>query len=368
VAAGLRDAGFQGDVVLTGSEAVPPYERPHLSKGYLLGTVPRARLRLRPPEQYSELAIELRLGQRVVDVDLERRTAALGSGEKVAWDLLCLTTGSSARSLTGFEDAIYLRELTDADRLRAELDGHAPLNLVGAGFIGCELAAVARQRGSPVTVHEALGQPLLRVLGAELGGFLAQVHREHGVDLRLGSTPALPLPRPVVVGIGSVPRTELAERIGLAVDGGIVVDELGRTSAPDVFAAGDATRFWSPLYETRIRVEHFQTAQRHGFAVGRVMAGANEPYSEVPWFWSDQYDLNLQYAGAGLPWDETVVRGTFGQPPFSVFYLRAGQLVAVAGINDHHMVSRSRHVMQARVKVTPSQLADPRFDLRLAGR
>jgi 3-phenylpropionate/trans-cinnamate dioxygenase ferredoxin reductase subunit len=177
---------------------------------------------------------------------------------------------------------------------------------------------------------------------------------------------ALPRLQSPVVGVGSTPRTELAARAGLAVDGGIVVDELGRTSVPGVFAAGDVTRFWSPLYESRIRVEHFQAAQRQGFAVGRAMAGATDPYAEVPWFWSDQYELNLQYAGAGLPWDEIVVRGAFGEPPFTVFYLRAGMLVAAAGMNDHHTVARARRAMQERAPITRDQLADPRFDLRRA--
>jgi 3-phenylpropionate/trans-cinnamate dioxygenase ferredoxin reductase subunit len=148
------------------------------------------------------------------------------------------------------------------------------------------------------------------------------------------------------------------------VDGGILVDDLGRTSAPDVFAAGDATRFWSPLFEERIRVEHFQTAQRQGFAVGRAMAGKAAPFSEAPWFWSDQYEVKIQYAGAGLAWDETVTRGTFGKPPFSVFYLRRGSMIAVAGINDHHTVARARRVMEARAAVTREQLADLAFDLR----
>ena len=189
------------------------------------------------------------------------------------------------------------------------------------------------------------------MLGPRLGDYLADVHRSHGVEMHLG-VEALPTAAAPVVGVGSMPRIELAERAGLDVAAGIVVDELGRTSAPGVFAAGDVTRFWSPLYEAPIRVEHFQTAQRQGFAVGRAMAGAVDAYSEVPWFWSDQYDLNLQYAGAGLPWDEIVVRGAFGEPPFAVFYLQAGTLVAVAGVNDHHTVARARRVMQERARVT----------------
>ncbi|TAN33972.1 reductase [bacterium] len=362
----MRDAGFGGDIVLAGSEAVLPYERPHLSKGYLLGTVPRQRLGLRPAGQYRDLGIELMLGEPVADLGIERRTAALESGRMIAWDRLCLATGSGARRLVGFEDGIYLRELPDADALLAEFDRHDELSVVGAGFIGCEVAAAARQKGIGVHVYETLDQPLMRVLGPELGAYLAEVHRAHGVDLRLRADAPPGISPPVLVGAGSQPRTELAERAGLEVDGGIVVDDFGRTSAPDVFAAGDVTRFWSPLFEARIRVEHFQTAQRQGFAVGRAMAGVDEPFTEVPWFWSDQYELNLQYVGAGVAWDETVTRGAFGRPPFSVFYLRRGRLVAAAGINDPRIVSRSRRLMQRRATVSPRDLADPGFDLRSA--
>jgi len=347
VGAGLRDAGFQGDILLVGGEPELPYERPHLSKGFLLGTVPNERLGLRPRNQYDDLGIEMLLGVPVAELDLEHRNVVLESGRSISWDLLCIATGSSARRLSGFEDAIYLRELPDAVNLRAVIERAESLNVVGAGFIGCEVAAAAVQRGCSVTVTEALAQPLLRVLGAELGAYLAGVHRDHGVDLRLNATPSLGLEQPVVVGVGASPRTELAATAGIAVDTGILVDAFGRTSAPGVYAAGDVTRFWSPLFEERVRVEHFQTAQRQGFAVGRAMAGGEEPYAEAPWFWSDQYDLNLQYAGAGLVWDETVTRGTFGQPPFSVFYLRRGSMIAVTGINDHHTVSRARHAMEA---------------------
>ncbi len=363
-AAGLRDAGFSGEVVLVGAEPELPYERPHLSKGYLLGKVTRERLPLRPAGQYKQLDVTLRLGERIVELDSSRRTARLEGGQTVGWDVLCLATGSGARRLPGFEDGLYLRELPDAERLRSLLEARASLNLIGAGFIGCEVAAAARLRGCEVVVHEALEQPLQRILGAELGAYLAGVHRDHGVHLRLGEKDVKTLAAPVVVGVGSQPRIELAERAGLPVDGGILVDELGRTPAEGIYAAGDATRFWSSVYESRIRVEHFQTAQRHGFAVGRAMGGASEPFVEVPWFWSDQYDLNLQYAGAGLPWDSVVIRGRFGLPPFSTFYLDNGRLVAVAGINDSRTVSRARRLIQSRAEVSPQKLADPSFDLR----
>jgi len=308
----------------------------------------------------------LRVGERVIDLGVERHASVLESGRSIAWDLLCIATGSSARRLPGIEGGLYLRELADADVLRTALEVRPALTVVGAGFIGCEVAAVARQRGCEVRVFEALAQPLVRVLGPELGAYLAEVHRAHGVDMRLGTSSLPEVAEPVVVGVGSMARTDLAESAGIAVEEGIVVDAMGRTMAPAVSAAGDVTRFWSPLYETRIRVEHFQTSQRQGFAVGRAMAGAEDAYSEVPWFWSEQYELNLQYAGAGLAWDEVVVRGTLGQPPFTVFYLGAGRLVAAAGVNDHHTVARARRVMQERARVTLDQLADPRFDLRRA--
>ncbi|HEV2141093.1 MAG TPA: FAD-dependent oxidoreductase [Candidatus Dormibacteraeota bacterium] len=356
VAAGLRDAGFEGRVVLVGGEPEAPYERPHLSKGYLLGTVTRERLPLRPAAQYRERGIDLVLGRRVVDLGVERRRVELQGGETIPWDRLCIATGSEARRLPGFDGAIYLRELPEADRLRQRIARGEPLSIIGAGFIGCEVASVARQRGCEVHVYEPLEQPMLRVLGAEAGAYLADLHRTHGVDLHLGIRSIPPVGENPLVAVGSAPR----------VPGGLEVDELGRTSDDGVWGAGDVTRFYHPLFERHIRVEHFQTSQRHGYAVGRAMAGAGEPYREVPWFWSDQYDLNLQYIGAGLPWDEIVTRGEFGRPPFTVFYLSGGELVGAAGFNDHHTVARARRVMETRRSVSVQQLVDQTFDLRRA--
>jgi 3-phenylpropionate/trans-cinnamate dioxygenase ferredoxin reductase component len=360
----MRDAGFDGEIVLIGAESVPPYERPYLSKDYLWGTVGEDRLGLRPITQYRDLGVELLPGEPVAELGIEGQAVSLVSGRKIHWDRLCVATGSAARQLAGFEDGIYLRELPQARRLRTSLERREELSVVGAGFIGCEVAAAGVRRGCEVHVYEALEQPQVRVLGSDLGAFLAGVHRGHGVDLHMnvGSLPAMP--PPVVVGVGSVPRVELAHAARLAIDGGIVVDEFGRTSAPDVFAAGDVTKFFSPLFETHIRVEHFQTSQRQGFAVGRAMAGAIEPYFEAPWFWSDQYELNIQYVGAPLEFDEQVTRGEIGKPPFTVFRLNGGRLMTVIGFNDHHTVARARRVMETRAEVTARQLADPSLDLR----
>ncbi len=360
MAAGLRDGGFQGEITLIGAEPERPYERPHLSKGFLLGAVPRARLQLRPASQYRELGVELRLGERVVELGLDARAVKTDGGGLLSWDVLCVATGSSPVTLSGFEHALYLRDLRQAESLLRVVRSAQPLRILGAGFIGCEVAAAAVRPGREVHVYESEAQPLLRVLGPELGAYLAEVHRSHGVDLNLEvSTREADL-----VAAGSRPN----EMAGLEADRGIVVDEFGRTSAPGVFAAGDVTRFFHPLFQRRIRVEHFQTAQRQGFAVGRTMAGMATPYEEIPWFWSDQYDLNLQYAGGGLPWDEIVLRGTLDRPPFSVFYRAGGVVVGVAGVNDHHTVARARHAMQRGARLTREQLEDPAFDLRRAGR
>lgn len=356
----LRRAGFQDEVVVVGREQDPPYERPPLSKEYLLGKLERTRIRL------PDLEAELRLGQEVVELDLDRRCVRLADGERLDYGKLLVATGARPRPLTGQPRAqlLYLRELPDADRLREALSRDEVLQIVGAGFIGCEVAAVARTLGRGVTVYEAFEQPLLRVVGPQLGAWLAEVHRRHGVDLRTGVRELPELNGTVLAAVGSQPNTELAEAAGIACEAGVLVDELGRTSAPEVYAAGDCARFWSPLFEARVRVEHFQTANHHGAAVGRVMAGDERPFSEVPWFWSDQYDLHIQYVGAGLPWDRTVVRGRLGEPPFTVFYLEGERLRAALGVNDARTVIQARRLLERRLEVGPDRLQDPSVDLK----
>lgn len=359
---GLRQAGFEGEVVLVGREPHPPYERPFLSKRYLLHEVPRAQLFL------PSVAADLRLGEEVVELEPDRHAVRTAGGERLEYGALVLATGARPRLLPGHEDGVYLRELDQADRVRDALDRGEPLDVVGAGFIGCEVAAVARQRGLPVTVHEALDQPLLRVLGPELGAWLGGVHRDRGVDLRTGVRELPPLRPGTLIGVGTQPNVELAAGAGIRCEGGVVVDELGRTDAPDVYAAGDCARFLSPLFETHVRVEHYQTAHRHGSATGRAVAGEGAPFAEAPWFWSDQYDLNLQYAGAGLAWDRTVVRGEVGRPPFTAFFLHGDRLVGALGVDDGRTVGHVRRLLEARAEVTPDQLADRAVDLKRLSR
>ncbi len=360
--AGMRRAGFAGEVLVVGREPLPPYQRPPLSKGYLLGTVSRAELLLPPVDAV------LRLGEEVVELAAERHAIRLGSGETIPYDRLLLATGARPRRLLPEERGLYLRDVDQADQLRRLLSAGRPLEVVGAGFIGCEVAAAARAGQVPVTLYEKLAQPLLRVLGLELGAWLAEVHRRNGVELRTGvAEPPMPGPA-TLVAVGSEPNLELAQAAGLRCEQGVLVDELGKTSAPDVYAAGDCARFWSLPLEASVRVEHFQTALHHGESVGASMAGLERSFEEVPWFWSDQYGMNIQYVGAALPWDETVVRGRFGEPPFTVFFLEGGRLRAAAGVDDGRTISRARRLIASRAEVPEDvlrqSLADPAADLR----
>jgi 3-phenylpropionate/trans-cinnamate dioxygenase ferredoxin reductase component len=360
--AGARQAGFAGEIVLVGREEDPPYDRPPLSKRFLIEGLERSKLYFPPAEA------ELRLGTAVAEIEPGDHRVRLEDGSTLEYEKLLLTVGSRARRLEGFEDALTLRELPDAERLRERLGSGQPLQVVGAGFIGCEVAAAARAHDLEVTVWEALEQPLARVLGDLVGGRLADLHRAHGVDLRTGVQELPDLGDGVVVGVGSAPNVDLAEAAGLACDRGILVDELGRTSAPDVYAAGDCTRFLSPVYGTHVRVEHFQTSQRHGRAVGRVLAGDEQPFREVHWFWTDQYDLNLQYLGAGLPWDELAVRGRLEDPSFTAFLLAGGHVTGAVAWNDGRTITQVRRLLEREVDVSLEQLTDPDTDLRALAR
>ncbi|MFZ0218306.1 MAG: FAD-dependent oxidoreductase [Candidatus Dormiibacterota bacterium] len=361
---GARQAGWDEEILLLGAEPDPPYDRTYLSKRYLTEDLPAEKIALPAPDA------TLRLGTPVVAIDPEAHEVTLEGGERVEYLRALLALGGRSRTLPGYESALLLRQRPDADRLREILGGTGPLRIVGAGFIGCEVAAAGRARGRDVSVREAQSQPLLRVLGDQLGGLVAALHREHGVDLRTGVT-ELPAPAAdLVVAVGSTPNQELAAAAGIDCDGGILVDEVGRTSAPDVFAAGDCARFPNALLGARIRVEHFQTAQRHGRAVGRALAGpeAAEPFDQLPWFWTDQYDQQLQYLGAGLPWDDLAVRGDLAEPPFTAFQLAAGRIVGVLGWNDGRTITQVRRILERRLDVTVAQLTDPATDLRALAR
>jgi 3-phenylpropionate/trans-cinnamate dioxygenase ferredoxin reductase subunit len=381
----LRKEGFEGRVVLIGAEPDPPYERPPLSKEYLRGQIAREKIFIHKPGFYEEQRIELRLGVRATGLDLQGRVVELESGERIAFDRLLLATGGRPRKLSvpGSDlDGIYdLRTVADGERIAAELRPGRRLVVIGAGFIGAEVAASARMQGLDVTVLEMAPVPLGRALGDEMGGIYAEIHREHGVELLTGeaidrfegsgrvervvgvSGRAIDCDF-VVVGVGIEPATELAEAAGFAVENGIVVDEYAETSVPGVFAAGDVARFYHPVLRERLRVEHWANAQNQGVLVAKNMLGRREAYVEIPWFWSDQYDLNLQYVGHASSWDEIVLRGDVAGRKFTAFYLKGGRLRAALTVNRFKDIRPSRELIKLGVAVEAATLRDDAVELK----
>jgi 3-phenylpropionate/trans-cinnamate dioxygenase ferredoxin reductase subunit len=377
----LRQEGFDGDIVVVGQEPHAPYERPPLSKEYLRGEQGRDELFVRPEGWYRDNGVDLRLGTTVESLD-PAGPAVTVDGERVAGDAVLLATGGRPRLLPGepSDRVLYLRRLEDADRIRAALGG-GRLVIVGAGFIGAEVAASARMLGTEVTVLEMADVPLHRALGEEMGRVYAGIHRDHGVDLRTGegveaieetgdgvvvrTTKGDTLEaEAVVVGVGIAPNSELAEAAGLDIDNGVAVDERCRTSAEGVYAAGDVANHLHPVFGRRIRVEHFDNALKMGTHVARVMLGKDEPYEDPHWFWSDQYDVNLQYAGFAYQWDDVVIRGSVEDRDFCAFYLNEGVLLACLGMNRGREVRRSMKLIAARARPDPASLRDDDVDLK----
>jgi 3-phenylpropionate/trans-cinnamate dioxygenase ferredoxin reductase component len=371
----LRAEGFAGPVVLIGDEDEAPYERPPLSKGYLLGKDPRESAAVHPADWYEEQGVDLRLGTPVAAVHPAAHEVELAGGERVRYAKLLLATGSVVRPLpvSGGDRARTLRKLPDADELKAALGRGGRVVVVGAGWIGLEVSAAARQQGADVTLIEATAQPLSRVLGDEMGAVFADLHRAHGVDLRLGSGVtgigadgvALPdgttLPADlVVVAVGIRPDTRLAEEAGLGVDDGILVDASLRTSDPDVYAAGDVARLDHPRFG-RIRVEHWANALNGGPAAARAMLGQDVRYDRVPYFFSDQYDLGMEYSGWAPPgsYDQVVVRGDLAAREFVAFWLSGGRVLAGMNVNVWDVTDPIQALIRRTEPVDPTRLADP---------
>jgi 3-phenylpropionate/trans-cinnamate dioxygenase ferredoxin reductase subunit len=350
----LRHEGFDGRIVLIGEEPDRPYERPPLSKGFLRGE--DTTLFLRDEAFYDD--IDLRLGSRAKKIDASG-IITLDDGEEIAFDACLLATGGRPRTLA-LPGVRYLRTLRDAVELREAIKDGPHVTVIGAGFIGAEVAASARTIGCEVTLLEMLDVPLARVLGPELGRAYAEIHRDHGVDLRVGydiSTHDFDPDDVIVAGVGIVPNVELAAEAGIECDDGILVDEFLRTSAPNVFAAGDVAR---PRGSRR--VEHFQNAQDQGAAAARAMLGAREPFHEIPWFWSDQYDVNLQILGH--PSGEEVVRGSLEERDFIAFYLDGPYVHAATAMNRGKEIAIARRLIERRIAVDPAALRDEDVSLR----
>lgn len=384
-AATLRQDGFDGDVILIGAEAQPPYERPPLSKQYLRGEAPFEKALVRPAGFYEHNRIETRFSTRATRVDPIERTVTLDTGAPVRYDKLLIATGVRNRrppipglDLPGVFD---LRTLSDADAVRREIAAGRRAVVVGMGFIGCEVAASLRQKGVDVVSVDPSPAPLFRILGADVGRVLAAVHQDHGVqalfeDVVMRFEGGARVERVItrsgrrldcdfaVVGVGVEPVLDFVAGSGIDTANGILVDEYCRTTFEDVYAAGDVANHYHPVFQKRTRVEHWQNAMQQGAAAARSMLGKEQPYDAIHWFWSDQYDVNLQYAGFHDKWDQMVVRGRLEDRKFVAFYLNQGRIDAVVGINRAKDVRRAMPLIKSRDIVDPRQLADEAIDLR----
>ncbi len=367
--AGLRDDGFDGRIILAGAERHLPYERPPLSKGCLAGTDDLASACVYPREWYAEHDVELELDTTVTAIDVAAHTATMG-GVRVRYDKALIATGSSPRQLPAADDSgapvAYLRTIEDSDRIRAELTPGCRIVIIGGGWIGLEVAAAARRSEAEVVVVEPLPAPLLRVLGPEVADVFADLHRSNGVDLRTGTTVSSIRARHgravvglddggsldgdlLVIGIGATPNVMLADDAGLKTDNGIVVDEFLRSSQPDVFAAGDVANAYHPILGRHVRVEHWDNAIGQGLAAARNMLGHRDAYDRLPYFYTDQYDLGMEYVGHVGPagHDRVVLRGDVSSRVFCAFWIGTGRVVAGMHVNDWDAIDPIRRIVAA---------------------
>jgi 3-phenylpropionate/trans-cinnamate dioxygenase ferredoxin reductase subunit len=380
----LREEGFDGRVILIGAEPERPYERPPLTKDYLRSESPREKAYVHSEDFYREHDIELITDTAVTAIDPGRSRITLADGGELGYDRLLLATGAEPRRLpipgAELDGVYYLRTLADCDALRKRLDAKGKVAVIGAGWIGAEFAASARQLGAEVTVIEPASVPLERVLGPEVGGVYRDVHRDHGVELLLGTgLEAFEGDGSVgrvrtsdgrtiecefaVVGIGVVPRIELAEAAGLETDNGILVDQRLATSAPEVYAAGDVANAWHPFYDQRVRVEHWANALNQGPAAARAMLGLDVVYDRIPYFFSDQYDVGMEYSGFATEWDEVVFRGDPADREFVAFWLREQRVVAGMNVNVWDVNEEVQALIRSRRAVEPATLTDPETPL-----
>ncbi|MET9023207.1 FAD-dependent oxidoreductase [Actinopolymorpha sp. NPDC004070] len=383
----LRSEGFAGRVVLVARESELPYERPPLSKGVLLGTDDPVTVITHDQAWYDEQRVELRLGVAVRRLDPSAHEVVLSDGETLHYDKALLATGSVVRRLdvpgVDLAGVHYLRTLTDCLTLKETLAAADRVVVVGAGWIGLETAAAARHHGAEVVVVEPQPGPLYTVLGPQMSEVFARLHRDHGVEFRFGTSLAQIrgdggkvtgavtsdaeelAADAVIVGVGVAPDIELAEAAGLAVDKGVLTDERLRTSDPDVYAAGDVARWYSPTFGRPLHVEHWANAQDGGAAAGRAMAGSDAAYDAVPFFFSDQYDLGMEYSGDVGPdgYDDVVVRGDLDGREFVAFWLRKGRVVAGMNVNVWDVQDAIQALIRSGREVAPGRLADAGVDL-----
>jgi 3-phenylpropionate/trans-cinnamate dioxygenase ferredoxin reductase component len=383
----LRTEGFEGRVVLIGEEPQRPYERPMLSKEYLRGDKPAAKLYVHDEGFYADSDIELMTGTHVESLDPAAHEITLSGGRRMPYTRLLLSTGAVPRVLSpgqlpgaDLPGVSYLRVMGDSDALRGAITTASRVIVIGAGWIGSEVAASARQLGAEVSIVAPEAVPLERVLGPEVGGVYRDLHAEHGVDVHLstqveaivGNGAAQGVRTTggvliegdlVVVGVGVSPRDELAREAGLTVENGIVVDEFLSTSAPDVFAAGDVAAAWNTRYDRRIRMEHWANALNQGPVAARNMLGQHTAYDKLPYFYSDQYDLGMEYNGYASEWDRVVLRGDRAGREFLAFWLKDGRVLAGMNANIWDQGDDIKALIRRAATIDPERLADPSVPL-----
>ncbi|MBT8081593.1 MAG: FAD-dependent oxidoreductase [Gammaproteobacteria bacterium] len=387
VVASLRQYEFDGRIVLVGDEPYLPYQRPPLSKKFLAGEMPAERLYFKPESFYE--GVHVHLETRIAAIDREAGCVMTDAGETIAYDKLVLALGSRVRRLpvegADLPGVHYLRSIADVEGIRKDLDKGKSLVVIGAGYIGLEVAAVAQQAGLDVTVLETEDRVMSRVVSPEVSDFYQIQHTNHGVKLRLATSAtsidgkrrvravttsageSVPADL-VVIGVGIVPNTELAIEAGLEVDNGIIVDDRCVTSDPDIYAVGDCTLHPNGIYDRNLRLESVHNALEQAKTAAANICGRDAAYCQVPWFWSDQYDLKLQIAGLSEGYDEVVIRGNPAQCSFSCIYLKNEHIIATDAINAARDFVQSKQLIENRVEVSAEQLADAEVQLKeLAG-
>ena len=379
----LRQKRFGGRITLLGEEKWYPYQRPPLSKRFLAGELPAERLLFKPTSFYDD--IDVRLETRVSSIDRDRRRVYTSSGEAINFDILVLATGSRARKLdipgADLPGVHYLRAIDDVNDIRSDFDGRDRIVIIGAGYIGLEVAAVARQLGKQVSVIEMEDRVMSRVVSPELSAFYQDVHTSHGVTLCLSSGVKGLLGEErvsgvlldddtsvaadvVIIGIGILPNIELAADAGLAVKDGIVVNDHCLTSDPRIYAIGDCTWHPNAVLGEALRLESVHNALEQAKTTASNICGEIARYAQVPWFWSDQYDLKLQIAGLSRGYDQVVFRGDVGSRSFSCLYLRDGVLISVDAVNSPRDFMQSKALIEAHARIDPERLADSETQLR----
>jgi len=383
--ASLKQQKFDGQIVLIGDEAYLPYQRPPLSKKFLSGDLAAERLYVKPPAFYDDPQIELRLETVITKIDRDSKTLRTESGDDISYDKLILALGSRVRRLTidgaDLAGVHYLRSIDDVDGIRAEMQNRKNAVIVGAGYIGLEVAAVTRQLGLDVTVIEMADRVMSRVVSPEISDFYQIEHTNQGVRLRLstgiqamhgeGRIDAVEtedgelIPADfVVVGVGILPNTELAIEAGLRVDDGIVVDDRCQTSDPSIYAVGDCTRHPNAIYDRQLRLESVHNALEQAKTAVINICGGQSHYSQVPWFWSDQYDLKLQIAGLSTDYDDVIIRGNPADRSFACLYLRDGRLIATDAVNSPKEFVHSKALIAGRKQLDRDRLADTDIPLK----